>query len=118
MGVEQRRAPRFARQLSVDINGLEIFTTDISASGLQVECPTMRFSAFKRAAPNNEVTLAVLMPHEDTRVTVRGQVRYADPTGDAYLIGIQFLSFAAQDDKRWQRYLATMAPPHQPTADS
>jgi len=41
---EARRSPRYARQLDVDIDGLELITTNVAMGGVQLCCPEMRFS--------------------------------------------------------------------------
>ncbi|MBI4694739.1 MAG: PilZ domain-containing protein [Gammaproteobacteria bacterium] len=105
MSSEKRRHPRVARQLTVDIDGLEVFTTNISLGGMQVECPALRFHAFQRLANAGPIPLCVRLPARPVPILSQGAVRYADPAGDGYLVGLEFVAFSADSEVRWGNYI-------------
>lgn len=109
MVTEARRSPRYARQLDVDIDGLELVTTNVAMGGVQLCCPEMRFSGFHNAHKDGEVTLKIKVPGCDRWVTIRGVTRYANPCDDEYLIGLEFTGFDEDAEIRWAAYLDTLA---------
>jgi hypothetical protein len=108
VGAEGRRSPRYARQLAVDIDGLEIVTTNVAIGGVQLCCPEMRYPGFQRAQQGGDAALRIRVPGSRTWLGVRGAARYADPCGDEYLIGFQFTGFDEDGENRWAAYIDTL----------
>jgi hypothetical protein len=118
MTVENRRHPRFAqqidvqvlkyaRQLDVDIDGLETYTTNVSLAGLQVECPGMRIQEIESAVKEGSLKLQIRIPGgEFVRAATR--VTYTSPCGDDYLLGMQIISFEQNGAAHWQRYIESL----------
>lgn len=105
MSGEKRRHLRVARRVKVEIDGLELYTTNVSLGGLQLECPALRFHALQRAAAAGPIPLCVRLPARPVPILGQGAVRYTSPAGDDYLIGLEFVSFAADSEVRWGAYI-------------
>ena len=109
MGAADRKAPRYARQLDVNVNGLEIVTTNVAVGGVQISCPEMRFAGLEAANAGGHLHLHIRLPGTRTWLGITGSVRYCDPCGDEYLIGVQFESFHDGDGARWFDYITALA---------
>jgi hypothetical protein len=108
MGVDNRRDFRYARQLAVDIDGLVVYTVNVSLRGLQLECPGMRMLGFESAVKESRLALNIrIPPGRDLPVT--GRVAYTSPYNDDFLIGIELLSFEPQGAAYWRRYIESLS---------
>lgn len=108
MSGDRRRHPRVSRQLRVEIGSLEVQTTNLSSGGMQIACPSLRFHAFQRLAAGGPVALCVRLPARPVPILAQAAVRYADPADDEYLIGFEFVSFAADGEVRWASYIEAL----------
>lgn len=108
MGVEARQSPRYSRQLDVDIDGLEIVTTNVAIGGAQLCCPEMRYKGFVRSTGGPEVRLKMRVPGTQNWIGPVGRVCYADLCEDEYLIGFEFTELSQQDSDRWTAYIETL----------
>ena len=108
MGLKDRRAARYSRQVAVDINGLEIVTTNVAAGGVQLCCPEMRYRGLAQAEKDGRLRVKLRIPGTMTWAEIVGTTRYSNLSGDEYLIGYQFNLFAAQDESLWAAYIETL----------
>jgi hypothetical protein len=107
---QDRKNARYARQLDVDVAGLEIITSNVAAGGVQLCCPEMRYSGFKTAARDDgALNFKIRLPGTQKWLAVEGRVRYADLCDDEYLIGFQFTAWRDQDAADWSRYIETLS---------
>lgn len=109
MSSEARSSPRYARQLDVNIDGLEIVTTNVAIGGVQLCCPEIRYPGFQRAQSNGELNLGIAIPGAQTSVRFRSRLRYANLCDDEYLIGLQFTAVEANGGQLWAAYIDSLA---------
>ncbi|HJP34889.1 MAG TPA: PilZ domain-containing protein [Gammaproteobacteria bacterium] len=111
MGSENRRSPRYSRQLDVDVDGLEIVTTNVAIGGVQLCCPEMRYPGFQaaRRGPDDGMQLKIRLPAGQNWLRIAGRIRYANPCEDEYLIGFQFTGREATPEGVWAAYIDTLA---------
>jgi len=109
VGVEARSSPRYLRQLEVNIDGLEIVTTNVSLGGAQLSCPEMRFKGLQCAVQGTVLRLKIRLPRTRKWLAVVGDIRYADLCEDEYLIGFQFSEFADNAREEWEAFISTLA---------
>ena len=109
MASEARHAPRFSRQLNVDINGLDIVTTNIARGGVQLCCPQMRYHGFLRAAKDGVIRLKIRLPDSSNWLTLSGSVRYVNPSKNDYLIGVQISDIDPETEIQWAAYIGILA---------
>lgn len=106
---EARQSPRYSRQLDVNIDGLEIRTTNIAAGGVQLCCPQMRYHGFQRAEKDGKTRLRIRLPDTRNWLNVTGMVRYVNPSDDDYLIGFQITDIDSESAKQWAAYIGAVA---------
>lgn len=110
MSSQDRKSARYARQLDVDVAGIEIVTTNVAAGGVQLSCPEMRYRGFKTAkSEDGALKFKIRLPGTQEWLTAEGQVRYADLCEDEYLIGFQFTAWGDQHAANWSRYIETLS---------
>lgn len=110
MSSKDRKSARYARQLDVDVAGIEVVTTNVAAGGVQLSCPEMRYRGFKTAAgADGALKFKIRVPGTQEWLAAEGRVRYADLCEDEYLIGFQFTGWSNQDAANWSRYIETLA---------
>ena len=105
---EGRRSPRYPRQLEVNVDGLEIHTTNVSQGGFQLCCPQMRYPGLQRVEKAGEIHLTIRLPDTRSWLSAAGKVRYANPSDDEYLIGFQITDIEPVAAKQWTTYIATL----------
>jgi hypothetical protein len=109
MAATDRIQPRYPRQVDVNIEGLEICTTNVSVGGVQLACPEMRYIGLQDSQKDDLLPIKLRIPGTQDWVRVQGKIRYADPCDDEYLIGVQFVSADANDRAQWARYIETLS---------
>lgn len=110
MSAQDRKSARYARQLDVDVAGIEIVTTNVAAGGVQLSCPAMRYRGFKSAGTEDgALSFRIRVPGTREWLAASGRVRYADLCEDEYLIGFQFTAWSEQNAAAWSRYIETLA---------
>jgi hypothetical protein len=109
VGSQDRRSPRYSRQVAVDINGLEIVTTNVAAGGVQLCCPEMRFRGMQQAVKDGRLSVKLRIPGSKKWVNIVGTTRYSNLTDDEYLVGFQFNAFTADDESLWTAYIDTLS---------
>ena len=75
MGLKDRSSPRYPRQIAVNVNGLEIVTTNVAVGGVQLCCPEMRYVALQQAQRGGKTSLKLRIPGTGTWVAVNGHTR-------------------------------------------
>jgi hypothetical protein len=108
MGIKDRTSPRYSRQITVDVDGLEIVTTNVAVGGVQLCCPDMRYAGLQQAQRGGKTSIKLRIPGTGTWVAVSGYTRYADLSDDEYLIGFQFGEFVDHQESEWASYIATL----------
>jgi hypothetical protein len=101
MGDERRIATRFRRQLKVSIGDLQLETSNVSESGLQLVCPPLWLRRLKRSIQNARLELGIRIG-EDLQVTATGRVAYISEAGDEFLVGVAFEHFAGDGERTWK----------------
>lgn len=109
MAAKDRKTARYARQLDVNVAGLEIVTTNVAAGGVQLCCPDMRYRGFQNSAKDGALAFTIRVPGSREWIGVEGRVRYADLCDDEVLIGFQFTEWSADGADRWLAYIETLA---------
>lgn len=92
MPTENRRVPRFARRLSVVVRDIELYTTNLSASGMQIAVPGKTMLALAADLEARLMNAGITMPNRQ-RFTATCQVAYVSQRGDKYFIGLHFKNF-------------------------
>lgn len=92
---ERRECPRLAHQLRVTAGGLALATTNLSTSGLQVECPGLLYGLLQPEAESRSMQLSMQFPDGQT-VHVRCEVVYVAYYGYDYLLGLRFAEFEGE----------------------
>ncbi len=108
MTAAARASPRYVRQLDVDFDGLEIVTTNVSAGGIQVSCPEMRYAGLRAASTDDRAGFRLRLPGSQNWLRVEGSIRYADLCDDEYLIGIKFEAMTGDASAQWAAYIRTL----------
>lgn len=101
MGDERRIATRFRRQLQVSIGDLQLETSNVSESGLQLVCPPLWLRRLKRNIQNDRLELCIRIG-EELQATVTGRVAYISEAGDEFLVGVAFEHFAGDGERAWK----------------
>ncbi len=107
---EQRRHPRHARRLAVDLAGAQLHTTNVSLGGMQVEIPAMRYAGLRAVVGDEIPEWRIVLPGQPVPLIVRGHIRYADQIGDDTLVGVAFSAWHAYGEERWRDYIASLVP--------
>ncbi len=108
MSTERRRAPRFVKRLSVYVRELEMFSGNLSATGMQLICPQAWLSHIESQLESKSL-LAGIQISEQERLDVEASVAYVSEAEDEALIGLHFERFAADAKQRWLQYIETTA---------
>ncbi|MGE3774377.1 MAG: PilZ domain-containing protein [Gammaproteobacteria bacterium] len=108
---EQRRHPRHARRLEVDLAGARLFTTNVALGGMQVEIPALRHAGLRAVIGGQAPEWRIVLPGQVLPLIVTGEIRYADPVDDAYLAGVAFRHWHAYGEERWRSYIESLASP-------
>lgn len=110
MSSQDRRSARYARQLDVDVAGIEIVTTNVATGGVQLSCPEMRYRGFRKAErEDGALNFKIRLPGTQEWLAAEGRVRYADLCEDEYLIGFQFTGWREQHSASWAQYIETLS---------
>jgi len=104
MSDERRIASRFSRRLQATAGDVVLHTSNLSASGVQLECPALRLARFRGQLDDDTVDLTLALP-DGGRVRARVKVAYVSEYDDEYLIGVQFERFEGAGEATWRSYL-------------
>ncbi|MCP5150968.1 MAG: PilZ domain-containing protein [Ectothiorhodospiraceae bacterium] len=95
-GAERRRHARRAAALPVRIGTMALRTSNLSAGGVQLVCPSIRLASLRRAFADEPVDLAIALPEGE--VVLAARLRYINEHGDGdFLVGIEFATPQAPD---------------------
>jgi len=116
MGAERRRASRFAsqlsvrvlnRQLAVKIAGLELLSSNVSLTGMQLVCPEMRYMSIKKQVNSGRLEAEIELP-DSGNLNAICSVAYASEYGDEVLIGINIESFENSHATEWECFISAL----------
>jgi hypothetical protein len=107
---ERRQHPRYARRLSAMVDGLLVFTSQVSLAGMQLLCPEMQLPSLRRALEKRSFRLDIDLP-DNNQVSCQVEIAYQSMDGDELLIGVNITGFAKGHRKRWENYLAGLTGP-------
>ena len=106
---EQRRHPRYAQRLTVELEGARLHTTNVSLGGMQVEIPAMRYAGLHAMLAARRPEWRIALPAQPLLLIVAGDFRYADLVDDVYLAGVAFVHWHAYGEERWRTYIESLA---------
>jgi len=104
MSDERRIADRLRRRLKVHVGDLQLETSNVSATGLQLVCQALWLRRLKRSIEADRVALTIDVG-EGPALAARGRIAYLSEAGDEYLVGVHFEHFEADGAERWQAFL-------------
>ncbi|MGE0384616.1 MAG: hypothetical protein AB7Q97_07775 [Gammaproteobacteria bacterium] len=87
MSTERRAGRRIHRRLHLTIGNFDAWTTNVSASGLQIAIPIADLPRFRQALREERFHAAVDVPDAGA-IAIEGQVRYISDHGDEFLAGV------------------------------
>jgi hypothetical protein len=109
MSDDKRSAPRYARQHPVYLNYAELLTTNVSLTGMQLECPELRIHRIRPQLDMGTVELEIHLDRDQLKATC--DVSYVSPYGDEFLIGVEFERFEGKGKEVWASYIGTLTNP-------
>ncbi len=92
MTPENRRVQRFAKRLAVVVRDIDLYSINLSASGMQIAVPAMEMFEFTADLDARLMNATITLP-DHQRITATCQVAYVSQYGDGYLIGMHFKNF-------------------------
>ncbi len=92
MTPENRRVQRFVKRLAVVVREIDLYTANLSASGMQIAVPATRMFELTSDLDARLMNATITLP-DHQRVTAACQVAYVSQYGDKYLIGLHFKNF-------------------------
>ena len=106
---ERRSSDRYAlteknRRLRVRVGHCDTYTSNVSASGLQLVYPAMRYPALAKYIADALFVLQLELPDRSV-IKARGRAVYTYECGDEYLVGVEFRGFSEEGARSWERYL-------------
>ncbi len=107
-GAERRNHPRFAAHLRVRVRDVEMYTANISRSGMQIACPLTLATVIRRELDSGSLRLELEQPAGGP-VAMTSEVRYATEVEDELLIGIQHTTFEGDGEDRYDAFCAEAA---------
>ena len=110
MSAERRRAPRFIKRLPVHVQELELFTANLSATGMQLICPEAWVPHLDAQLAAKTLSLGIQISEEE-RLSMDASVAYVSAADDEVLIGIHFETAAAEAKQRWLQFVEAAAGP-------
>lgn len=105
---ERRRARRYPRRLEVRIADLDLFSTNITISGMQLACPVL-WVPHLRDGWNPRAIEAEVSLRDDERVRVLCELVYLYDYDDEVLVGLSFKAFEKDAGRRWLDYVGHVA---------
>lgn len=101
---DARREQRVSYRLLVSINDIDIPTSNISVSGAQVCCPSMRYQSL-RSKVSRALSVRWTIPRTSYVIECFASIRYSNLCEDEYLIGLEFSNFASEDFRKWSEFV-------------
>ena len=102
-GEDRRGCPRLSATLRVEAAGVNLATTNVSTSGMQLSCPGLLFGLLQPALERGTLDAKVELG-PDVTVTVRCGVVYVAHYGYEYLLGARFVEFEGDGFELFRRY--------------
>ncbi len=110
MTPENRRVQRFVKRLAVTVRDMDLYTTNVSASGMQIAVPAMRMFELTTDLEARLMNANITLPNRRC-VTATCQVAYVSQYGDEYLIGLHFMNFLDDGFQQLLRFIENDAGP-------
>lgn len=102
-GAERRTHPRFAAHLRVRVREVEMFTANLSRSGMQLACALTLATIIRRDLEAGRLRLELELP-DGERCTMESEVRYVTEVDDELLVGLQHVAFEGDDEARYHAF--------------
>ena len=100
----QRLCRRHPVHLPVQACDMALYTTNLSASGLQLACPNSEVGTLARKLEGDSLGAAITL--EDGRtVNAQCQLVYAAEHADEHLLGLRILRFEADGERALKDYM-------------
>lgn len=107
-GAERRAHPRFAAHLRVRVRDVEMYTANVSRSGMQIACAVTLATIIRRDLDSGSLRLELELPG-DERVAMTSEVRYLAEVEDELLIGIRHTGFEGEGEVRYEDFCTKAA---------
>ena len=104
---DQRCEPRVGYRLLLSINGVEIPTANISISGAQACCPSMRYQSLS-ANKEQPISVSWMVPESSVEISCLASLRYVNFCEDEYLLGLKFSGFGEDAFKCWKNFVSSL----------
>lgn len=101
---DSRREPRVSYRIPLLINDIEVPSSNISVTGAQVCCPTMRYRALYSTA-TKVLPVSWTVPGTSYHIHCAASLRYSNLCEDEYLIGLEFSAFTADALEKWRDFV-------------
>ncbi len=106
----RRVEPRISKRLTVHMVGFELYSTNVTAAGLQLECPGHRLAALRTRWDPAATPVQIELP-DGQHIGAECSVTYVSECDDDYLIGLAFEQMDERAKGPWQSYLARLDAP-------
>jgi len=109
MTAERRSSTRVRKFLDVEVGGVKAHTTNVSETGVQLSCPTLRLRRLREAhASDDGLRLTVTLPGGEA-VSARARIAHETDYGSEFLLGIRFERFDGDGESLWRTYVSGAA---------
>ena len=102
---ERRHKLRLTKRLEVTAKEVTLYTTNLSGTGIQVECPRTRLSQLGDGLESKLLIVVVALP-DGGSLKARCRVVYLADWADDLLIGLEFEKFAEGGEQAWQDFVS------------
>jgi hypothetical protein len=105
-----RLAAQFSARLPARTSGVTLYTTNISATGTQLQCPELILNLIHASLDARVMDIVILFPNA-TQGDIRCKVVYVSDIGGESAIGLEFAEFRDDAQANLNAYLAEHAGP-------
>ena len=106
--LEHRSKPRYRRLLPVRVGNLELVTSNVSLSGMQLVCPLMRFKGIEADVRSGQLSAQITLP-SGTPVEATLPVRYFSQYKAEMLVGVELTVSDPDMQAKWAAYIDDLA---------
>ncbi|MCC7413545.1 MAG: PilZ domain-containing protein [Gammaproteobacteria bacterium] len=104
MSDERRVAQRFSRRLRTEVGSLALYTSNVSATGIQLVCPGHSLTRFRGMIDEEHAQITLTLT-DGRPVQARCKLAYVSEHDDEYLLGLHFERFDGDGAAVWTSYL-------------
>lgn len=104
MTIENRWSARYPAALPIEALGLPISCHNVSATGMQLSCPSINYRLLHERFEEGDLELTIELP-DGVRVAGRARRVYASAYDDEYLIGVQLSGLSDAHQHSYLAYL-------------